>query len=190
MITLNNTAYFLKSCKQSEYLITEQKLIDLTKYALPIKSKTLSTNFIKKIFSTNDDLQFIIICHLYFERYINQILYIELKNSEVKTIKDLNDSFYKKVMLLNSQNIIEDKFKKDLLFINYIRNKFAHKLNFKLIEVDIWELTQLNSFKNYFSVANKKHKSTLYRILLKLYFFELMIELNRTFEYLNLLDES
>ncbi|MCK4928970.1 MAG: hypothetical protein KAR76_04455, partial [Methanosarcinales archaeon] len=92
----------------------------------PEKSKVLSTNYFKDIFATEDTRTLILIIHLYLEHIISAIIKEKFVNYE----EILKFGLFQKVKILRAADIITENISNDILYINSIRNKFAHKLNY------------------------------------------------------------
>ncbi len=191
MINLIDTAVdTLKVLKQSELLNHEKRLMDIFSFILPNKSKALSTNFYKKIFSIENELNLVLVSHLYLERVLNEILHKNLNGFETLERKGILNSFYKKIVFLRSERITPDSILNDLLIFNQLRNRYAHELNYNLAEFDIFQFSFLKKHSKSFDIKRKSSKRTLNRILVRHSVFHLIVQLTSNHRYLHLIDEE
>ncbi len=121
---LETTMNALKDISIKEYSTLETNLLTIAGL-LPKKSKSLSMNFLKKIFSTNDNIILILLGHLYIERLLNEII-IKVDSLAQSRGNDKLNTFYKKIIFLKKEKIIEDNIADDIIIMNVLRNCFAH----------------------------------------------------------------
>ncbi len=178
-----------KKINKREYPKLENMLLNVTKLQ-PKKSKMLSTNFIKKMFLTNDNITLILLGHLYIERLLNEIITINFNYSTTNNKNSKINTFYKKIAYLKNKGVIAKNVADDIIIINELRNCFAHKLNYQLSNFDLWRLSELKKYSRECHVPkNKKLKEVYNRVILKIYFFNLIINLPKEFRYLYLLND-
>ena len=150
----------------------------------PEKSKVLSTNYFKDLFAIEDTRTLILIIHLYLEHIINAI--IKEKFVNYKEILDFR--FYQKVKILRAADIITDNISNDILYINSIRNKFAHNLNYDASLIDISKfskLAQINKMKKYIM---KSYQRIYNHFMLIIYCEYLLMKLSEDFPLIHLLN--
>lgn len=79
--------------------------------------------------------------HLYIEKIMSEILIRAYKNP--KALKEVSNTFFKKVKLLRAIDCIDEGMEKLLLEINSVRNKIAHNFEYDLKYEEIFELIKL-----------------------------------------------
>ncbi|TPE45586.1 hypothetical protein [Pontibacter mangrovi] len=181
----------LKQTKKEDFVTLETSLSDLIDSFSPRNSVKLGTNFIQKVITSTDNITFVLLGHLYIERLLNEIL---LKEFDIQDIKKANKSlntFYKKVVFLKKAKTIDEELINDILLINSLRNAFAHELNYKLSNFNIWKLSALqNVERNDFEPNSKAAKDIFTRLIIKVYFFKILRDLTEKFRFLSLLNEG
>ncbi len=193
MSAINPLEIIFDACKATnkrEYPNIEKTLLTVIEF-LPKKSKNLSTNFFRKIFSTSENITLILLGHLYIERLLNEIITIKysILNTDDKNIKF--NSFYKKIAFLKKEGVLEVNVADDIITINELRNCFAHELNYQLSSFDLWKLSELKKYRReVFEPKNRKLKEIFTRLILKIYFFNLMRNLSSEFRFLHLINEQ
>ncbi len=186
---LETTMNALKDISIKEYSTLETNLLTIAGL-LPKKSKSLSMNFLKKIFSTNDNIILILLGHLYIERLLNEII-IKVDSLAQSRGNDKLNTFYKKIIFLKKEKIIEDNIADDIIIMNVLRNCFAHELNYQLLNFDPWILSKLKKYQREdVEPKNKKNKEVFIRIILKMYFFNILKHLSSEFRFLHLIKEQ
>jgi len=180
----------LKTRKQSEFIDHEKLVMATFSIALPKQSKTLNTNLIKKIFSIDEELNLILVGHLYLEKLLNGILTENLKGFEILDKRGVLNSFYKKIMFLKSEQITPNQILDDLLIFNQLRNMYAHELNYNIADFDIFKLSFLKKYASSFQIKRRSNKRILNRILVRHSIFHLLLKLTSTHSYLHLIDEK
>lgn len=160
------------------------KMLDSFASLFPEKSKVLSTNYFKDIFTTKDTRTLILIIHLYLEHIISAI--IKEKYLNYKEISDF--SLFRKVKILRATDIITDNISNDILHINSIRNKFAHNLNYdaSLIVIQKFsKLAHINKMKRY---KMKSYQRKYNHFVLVFYCTYLLMQLSEDFPLIHLLN--
>jgi hypothetical protein len=85
--------------------------------------------------NTNDPISLTILCHLYSEYWINQI--IEEKSPTAKEILDnRNFTFSIKLVLVYNMGFITEVIYSNIKILNNLRNKIAHQLDYDLNNFD------------------------------------------------------
>ena len=127
----------------------------LQKEFLPKNSYYLVTNFISDILNLESNLRnLVIISHLYFENIIDELLRDNFVNPEAFN----NFTFYSKMKVIESQDILNTDTLKFLLFVNKIRNKFAHNLDYDLPDSDFQAIPFFVIVSNRFDYKVKKYR--------------------------------
>ncbi|MDO7487014.1 hypothetical protein Q5O89_16725 [Peribacillus frigoritolerans] len=88
----------------------------------------------------NDKLYIILRGHIYIDNHLNNLLEGFLPNPNVLEL--YKESFYRKVILALSLNLIEQKHYEALIKFNDFRNKYAHRLRYKITHKEIKELKE------------------------------------------------
>lgn len=180
----------LKSKKQKEFGIHEKTVKSLIAAIQPKQSKISGTNLVKRIYGYDDELNIVLVGHLYLERYLNEILNVNIANFEELVKKGKYNSFHKKATYIITKNISEKQLINDILIFNRLRNKFAHKLNYNIIDFDIFQFSFLNKYSTEFAIKNKNTKRELNRILLRHSIYHLFRSLTKAHRFLHLIDEE
>ncbi|OKL40790.1 hypothetical protein A3841_13145 [Pontibacter flavimaris] len=169
----------------------ETSLTNFIDSFFPRSSVKLGTNFIKKVTTSTDNITFILLGHLYIERLLNEILLKEFDIHDIKKGNKSLNTFYKKVVFLKKTKTIDEELINDILLINSLRNAFAHELNYKLSNFNIWKLSALkNVERNDFEPNSKAAKDIFTRLIIKVYFFKILRDLTEKFRFLSLLNEG
>ena len=178
----------LNYLKENNYIQFEKETDILIQQLMPKRSKRLSRNLKKKIFTQEHSILIILLGHLYIERLVNEILNKELINYSSINSNILN-TFYKKITYIKSQNILGDTLCEDLILLNKLRNKFAHNLNYDISSFDIYgfSITEENKVKE---IRQGKNKTVAFRVLIKLIIMSIEYELCKQKEYLFLINEE
>jgi len=166
-----------------------ENMIDVSiQSMMPEKSKVLSRNLKKKIFGQQDFLQIVLTGHLYIERLINEILSKELNG--FNQLGNLFNTFYKKVSFIRSESILNESLCDDILLLNNLRNKYAHRLNYDICIFNIFDFSYLQEYRNNVDIRYKKNKKIAYRVFVKLIVVSLESDLCNQKKYLSLIDED
>ena len=171
------------NAKQLKQMLDSGGLFDFASF-YPEKSKVLSTNYFKDIFTTKDTRTLILIIHLYLEHIISAIIKEKFVNYE----EIIDFRFFQKVKILRATDIITDNISNDILYINSIRNKFAHNLNYDASFIDILKfskLAQINKMKKY---KMKSYQRRYNHIMLVFYCSYLLMKLSKDFPLIHLLN--
>lgn len=135
--------------------------------------------------SVNDPLQAIIRGHLMLETRLIRLIELSLKEKEELDVTKLR--FPTKVDLACALGAIKDKnYKKMLLKINTLRNKFAHDIDKDLEKEDVFQLFSGDSHMQ--ALFKKEHLDNDHFSILKLIFTFIFLELDR--EEKRLLEET
>jgi len=70
--------------------------------------------------------------HLYYDHVITRILFDALKNPDAINLRRIG--FYQKVQLISAMNLLPSDIVTPIDFINSLRNKIAHKLDFEITD--------------------------------------------------------
>ncbi|MEY8847313.1 hypothetical protein AB9K26_00735 [Psychroserpens sp. XS_ASV72] len=176
--------------KQKDYAEFEKLLISIIDSISPKKSISLGSNLTKKIFEYDNELNIVLVGHLYLEKYLNEILDKNLKSFETLEKRGILNSFYKKVTYLKAEKITPNELLDNITVYNKMRNKFAHHLNYDISEFNVFEFSYLKKYESDFNVKRKKEKRILHRILVRLITYHIMVMLTRNHSYLHLLNED
>lgn len=142
---------------------------------LPKKSKSLVMNLIKDIFKIEEPRLLVLKVHLYMEIIVNEILKKNLKQPEILD----NYSFYQKVNILKAIGIFNNSLSDDLLYLNKLRNHFAHDLRYDVAELD---LSQFSDMKTVYSLINYKRRAEKRSLNIFLIQFEIILLLFKMIE--------
>ncbi len=178
----------LKKLKLKELHKTETSLEKLFEVLLPKKSKILSRIIEKKIFSSYDSMNIVLVAHLFIERLLNEILDKKLIDFTLLHQNGFFNTFYKKILFLKTQGLINE-IADDILLFNNLRNKFAHKLNYDIYDFDFNSFIIIKKTRSERIIKFKRYKNMYYRILVKLIFFSIELELYNQYDFLYLIDE-
>ena len=81
----------LQNRKQSEYIYHEENVMAVFTFLMPKNSIELNKNLIKKIFNIDEEINLVLISHLYLERLLNEIIFENISDDNNEKI----NSFYK-----------------------------------------------------------------------------------------------
>lgn len=95
-------------------------------------------NFLKQ-FYVEDETSVILKVHLYIEQKVDELIGVIFPRPNYV----LTQTFAQKVNILNSMDVLGEKKFESLIVINKIRNKFSHKLGYKLTKQDVQELRKI-----------------------------------------------
>ncbi|MED4616032.1 hypothetical protein [Priestia megaterium] len=97
--------------------------------------------FMEELERKNDKLYLILRGHLYIENELNKLLEGFIPNPEILEL--YKRSFYNKIELALSLNLIELEHSEALLAFNELRNKYAHRLKYRISHQEIMYLKEL-----------------------------------------------
>lgn len=182
MISLLNN---LALCKKSDYLELEKKIMRLADEFFPQKSTSLGKNLSKNALTSESELDLILTGHLYLERLINDILDDILNDFKSLEKSGILNSFHKKACYLKLEKIVSSDLIDDIIIFNKLRNKFAHNLNYDLVDFDVFQFSFSKDFSDKITPKRKDYKRAATRIIIRsslLYFlFNLTKEHNILF---------
>jgi uncharacterized protein YutE (UPF0331/DUF86 family) len=122
---------------------------------LPKSSNLLINNFIYDILTLRSNLRnLVILSHLYFENIIDGLIEKNFKNPQAFD----NFNFYNKIKVLESQKVLDDDIMKYLLFVNNIRNKFAHNLDYDIPDSQLMDIQFFSLVCNRFNYKIRKYR--------------------------------
>lgn len=175
---LENNGTWIKEYKFEHFL-------SMLKQFLPKKTKIMGTSFLKDIVEIQDIRLLILLAHLYFENYIDEILKKRLGHSS----KMLDFRFIVKLEILYASEIIsDDNFYAELKFINKLRNKYAHNLYFDIVDYNFDKSPAIRSLKVLNKYRSKRSKRKLYDFILRIYLIYLVFIFSENFKETNFLD--
>lgn len=175
---IENDGAWIKEYKFDNFLL-------MLKQFLPKKTKIMGRAFLKDIVEIKDIRLLILLSHLYFENYINEILKKRLGHSS----KMLDLSFSIKLEILHASKIISDDFfYTELRFINKLRNNYAHNLYFDILDYNFDKSPAIKSLKVLNKYRSKRAKRKLYDFILRIYLIYLVLIFSENFKETNLLD--
>jgi len=141
-----NIKHFFKDAGYFKFLDEE---------ALPKCSVFLINKFIKNLLLQPYNMRNLVITtRLYFENIIDEL--IKIKFSHPEAIIDFN--FYKKVKIIQAGNILKKDIIEYLLFVNNIRNKYAHNIDYEISDSKFKEIGYFKNVINRVPYKYKKYK--------------------------------
>ena len=176
----------LKNAKTDDLLNLFSSVDSLIIDYLPKKSKTLSRNIMKSIFSANEDRLLIILSHLYLEICIDEIIVNKFKKS--KNI--LNNSFKKKVDIIYSLDELDENLYKKIILLNRIRNQYVHNLDYRFKIDDFIEFSDIKKVLDYIQKKHIRSRPLILRYLLKIELYITVLDLHKKHRFLYLVDVS
>lgn len=172
---------------ENDKWIKEHKLdyyILFLKNFLPKKTKIMGRAFLKDVIEIEDHRLLILISHLYFENFIEEIIKKRLNYSS----RTLNSSFSQKLELLHTSEIIDEFYYSELKFINNLRNSYAHNLSFDVLDYDFNNSPELKSLKILQKYRSKRAKTKLYNFIIRIYLTYIFFALSHDFKEIHLLN--
>lgn len=160
------------------------KFLLMLKQFLPKKTKIMGTAFLKDISEIKDLRLLILLSHLYFENFIDEIIRKRLDSSS----KILEFSFIIKLEMLHASKIVDDFLYSELRFINNLRNKYAHNLYFDILSYNFDKSPAIKSLKVLNRYRSKSAKRKLYDFILRIHLIYLVLIFSKNFRETNLLD--
>lgn len=128
----------LNKVKQKNYPKLEKGIKDTISSYYSENTKILTRKFYLDVLSGDSDRQTILIGHLYLELFLNELINSRIGKLEQFEKHNILTSFYKKVRFLEIYGILDSLEVNTILTINGIRNKFAHKLFYDNIDINIF----------------------------------------------------
>jgi len=123
----------------------------------PIKKNELSDGhekFIKVLQGPSEGSSIILRCHLLVEYFMDKIIQISLKRGHIITDNDVKFSFYHKLFIIKSLDVIKDDVLISIKKLNKVRNKLSHEMDYIVLESDIDSIGQ--PFGDYYAESKKK----------------------------------
>ena len=177
MDSLENESEWIKESKLDDYII-------FLKQFLPNKTKIMGRAFLKDITEIEDHRLLILMSHLYFENFIEEIIKKRLNYSS----RTLNLSFFNKLEILYASKIFDDFFYSELRFINNLRNSYAHNLSFDILDYNFDKSPRLKNLKILKKYHAKRSKRKLYNFIIRMYLISILFALSHDFREIHLLD--
>ncbi len=180
---LNN----LTLCKKSDYIKLEKTIMNLADEFFPKNSKSLGQNLSKKALTASNDLDLILVGHLYIERLLNDLLDHVLKGFK-SLEKTIFSSFYKKAIYVKYEKLVSVKSVDDILVFNQLRNKFAHNLNYDLADFDVFKFSYAKPYADKIKPKRKNDKRVCNRLIIRASLLYFLFNLTKENEVLFLSD--
>jgi hypothetical protein len=132
---------------------------------VPKRSKNITKNLIKDVYTTNEPRLLVITGHLYFDYILSRMLEREQHNLS----KRQSESFYAKLEFLNNLGRFDSDTYMCLTAINKLRNSFAHNIFYDL---NAWDATAIPYVQRYTLTAPcRKDLLRIFNILVLRYAF-------------------
>jgi hypothetical protein len=160
------------------------KFLLMLKQFLPKQTKIMGRAFLKDIVEIKDLRLLILLSHLYFENFINEIIRKRLDASS----KILDFSFNIKLEILRASKIIDDSLYIELRFVNNLRNNYAHNLYFDVLDYNFEKSSAIKNLKILNKYHSKRAKKKLYDFILRIYLIYLAMIFTYNFSETNFLD--
>ena len=173
----NESDEWIKEYKLDNYII-------FLKQFLPNKTKIMGRALLKDIIEIEDHRLLILISHLYFENFIEEIIKKRLNYSS----RTLKLSFSHKLEILYASKIFDDFYYSELGFINNLRNSYAHNLSFDILDYNFDKSPRLKSLKILKKYRSKRAKRKLYNFIIRIYLTYILFALSDNFREIYLLD--
>jgi hypothetical protein len=93
----------------------------------------------KKRIATGEHWQQLLQAHLYFDHVITQLLSEELVNPDAVNVSRM--SFSQKMQFITALDLLSPELVSSVEFMNGLRNKIAHDLNFEISDKDVRDFT-------------------------------------------------
>ena len=156
----------------------------MLKEFLPKKTKIMQTALLKDIVEIKDLRLLILVSHLYFENFIDEIIGKRLD----ATSRILDFSFHIKLEILHASKIIDDSFYTELRFVNILRNNYAHNLYFDVLDYNFNKSSAIKSLKVLNKYSSNRARKKLYDFIVRIYLIYLVFIFSYNFKETNLLD--
>jgi hypothetical protein len=126
--------YDFKKSKYFKYLSDNLDLMEKERIEFNSKIVTLLNN-------KTDEIGLILKCHLIIEHYIDEFLVVAYPT--ITNWVNMRLSFHQKLELINNSHTIMKMAYSSVKCLNSLRNKFSHKLAYKIREEDYKEIKDL-----------------------------------------------
>lgn len=156
----------------------------MLKQLVPKKTKIMGTAFLKDIVEIKDLRLLILLSHLYFENFINEIIKKRLNSSS----RIFDFSFSIKLEILHASKIMDGSLYSELKFINNLRNNYAHALYFDILDYNFDKSPAIKSLKVLKKYHSKRARGKLYDFILRIYLIYLVLIFSKNFREILLLD--
>lgn len=151
------------------------KLHDNIQKGVHLAAMMYSEKYLSKLWKCNNDRELAILRMLSLEILVDDMLSIWIKGYESE-LKGRTQSFYYKISLLKSLNLIPSKILDAYLYYNKVRNKFAHELDIENYDTLIEKYSGLlNEFRNLIRRFNPDYELTEIKNDLNIFFPTLVI---------------
>lgn len=129
----------LTQTKYFKYLVDNADAIDKNRLAFNDK-------IIDLLNSTGDELGVVLKCHLIIEHYIDEFLIIAYPT--IENFDKIRMTFSQKLELINNSRTILGMSYQAIKSLNAVRNRFSHRLGYKIKESDYVEIKKLMKIWN------------------------------------------
>ncbi|MBZ9572084.1 hypothetical protein KJA15_02035 [Patescibacteria group bacterium] len=160
-----------------QFFMDQNYLRFLKDECLPKSSIFLVNKFITNLLTQPPNMRnIVIITQLYFENIIDEIITNKFPNP--KAI--INFYFYNKVKIIEASGLLKTGSLNYLLFVNNIRNKFAHDIDYEIPDSDFIKIDFFKKVINRFPYKLNKYRNGRNRytfvIMTIWYLFEIIDE--------------
>ncbi|MCK4328031.1 MAG: hypothetical protein KAW41_06235 [Candidatus Diapherotrites archaeon] len=167
-----------------KFILTSEATQDIIRSRLPKKTRVLGRKFFKDVLEIQNTLHLVLVMHLYFERFLDAIITKRLKNPK----RLLDERYYLKLEIISALGILDNELYRELKFVNYLRNQYAHRLDYTMEDLEKIPNPSLKKmFAKIKKVRGTNKRKKLYHTVLQYYFYFLMMDLSFTFRELFLL---
>jgi hypothetical protein len=163
--------------------INDFEKINKAAFLKETKKQPLGAEFIRRLFSSDDALSFVITSHLFIETFINEIIRKKFSKSFL-ILNKREFSFSLKLDLLKSKNYFDDNLYLDLQLINTLRNKFAHNLNYDIAIFDASKFTYCDRSYEFLTPNSKVVKRKVNLFILRLVLYNLLLKLTDKYPFI------
>lgn len=178
---------FRESIESNDDWIKEHsfdKFLLMLKQFLPKNTKILGKAFLKDIIEIKDLRLLILLSHLYFESFIDEMIKKRLNSSS----GIFEFKFIIKLEILHASKILDDSLYSELKFINNLRNKYAHALYFDILDYNFDKSPAIKGLKVLNKYRSKRARGKLYDFILRIYLIYLVLIISKNFKEIYLLD--
>ncbi|MCX9026333.1 MAG: hypothetical protein OIN85_09600 [Candidatus Methanoperedens sp.] len=164
--------------------IKERDLIERDFYIKTTHEKPLGSEFLRKIYDEIDPLSLIVKAHLFVENFLDEIIRIKFRNSQL--ILDRRDfTFSLKLDILRSKNYLDEKLYSDIMLLNKLRNKFAHDLFYDISDFDMSKFYYCDGFYDKVKTNSKEAKRVLNIHILRIVLCQLLFRLTKKYPFIS-----
>ena len=165
----------LKGKESVKKFFMDQEFLQLIREdCLPKSSTFLVNKFIENILIQPPDMRNIVITsHLYFENIVDEL--ITKKFSKPEAI--LNFSFYNKIKIIEANGLLKPQSIKYLLFVNNIRNKDAHDIDYDIPDSDLNKINYFEKVINRFPYKISKYRRGRNRLIFTIATLSILFEI-------------